>query len=47
VCDSLRALFFSRRAESPDDEPAEGVVHAWAEWLKEEWIPANGGATPT
>ena len=42
VCDSLRALFYAQREESAAaEEPAEGVVHQWAEWLREEWIAAR------
>lgn len=37
---SLQAMFFEARAETAAaDEPAEGIVHLWAEWLREEWLP--------
>ena len=42
VCDSLRALFYRERAEVGEDEPPEGIVHKWTEWLQEEWIAASG-----
>ena len=42
VCDSLRALFYRERAEVAEDEPPEGIVHKWTEWLQEEWIAASG-----
>ena len=45
VKDALHALFYTERDASRDgDEPAEGVVHKWSEWLKEEWIATKGGA---
>ena len=42
VKDALHALFYTERDASRDgDEPAEGVVHKWSEWLREEWIPTS------
>jgi len=42
VRDSLLALFYAQREESAAaGEPAEGVVHRWTEWVKEEWMPSS------
>ena len=30
-------------AVAPADKPAEGVVHQWCEWLKEEWMAVQSG----
>jgi hypothetical protein len=40
VADSLHARFFAQRREAGDDcELSECVVvHAWAEWLRDEWM---------
>ena len=39
VVDSLRALFYEERAvTAAEGEPAEGVVHKWSEWVRDEWI---------
>ena len=45
VGDALRELFYAQRDESlAADEPAEGILHRWTEWLREEWIASSGGA---
>jgi hypothetical protein len=45
VSDSLRALFYAQREEGlAADEPPEGVVHRWAEWLRDEWMAAQGAS---
>ena len=39
VVASLRALFYEQRAATAaEGEPAEGVVHKWSEWIRDEWI---------
>ena len=43
VSDALQALFFDERdASLAADEPAEGVMPKWSEWIKEEWIATMG-----
>ena len=35
---SLQEIFFAQRNAREEGEEPVGIVHAWTEWLRDEWI---------